>query len=272
MQLNENQMTELDTLVATNAPVETIVSRIFADTPRCIIGIYERNELEYLHGLSTGIALVQDIDNTGTGVRLDYGYLEENKFGVETSWDDPETAKPFDDFKRVIAKARRDGKVITRVKIDPDTLDKIALSRQAKQFYAFQAGFNNGDLSNIPSPDIDQLQAVVKRRLGFTFQVIDRSINVQKNGTDTPVTPWKAGNIICQTTNEMGNLVYARLAEQNHPVAGVTYSTPAPYILVSKFRKNEPSLSEHTTSQGRVFPVVNNGNFVYMLETSVIEA
>jgi len=270
MQLNENQLTELDTLIATGVPDSVIIQRIFADTPRCIIGIYERNELEYLYGASRGVALVTDIENTGAGVRLDYGYPEENKFGVDTLWTDP-ASKPFDDIKRVLDKARLDGNVIRRVKIDPDTLANIAATEQAKQLYAFQAGFIGGDLSNVPSPDTDQLNAVITRRFGFAFQLIDRSIRVQKNDVFTAIKPWKPGNLLFQTGTQMGNLVYARLAEQNHPVAGVAYSTPATYILVSKFRQNQPSLSEHTTSQARVFPVINNANALYLLESTVLE-
>ncbi len=72
--LNEKQMTDIDTMLALGTDVDTIVQKIFADTPRVIVGIYERVESMFLEGFSTGVALA-DEDNVGTGVRIDYGYL-----------------------------------------------------------------------------------------------------------------------------------------------------------------------------------------------------
>lgn len=46
--LTEKQLKKLDTLVASNATDKEILTELFADTPRVIKGIYERNELSYL--------------------------------------------------------------------------------------------------------------------------------------------------------------------------------------------------------------------------------
>jgi hypothetical protein len=40
----------------------------------------------FLHALSTGIALIEDTENVGTGIRIDYGYSDANKFRVVTAW------------------------------------------------------------------------------------------------------------------------------------------------------------------------------------------
>ncbi|WP_026463495.1 hypothetical protein [Adhaeribacter aquaticus] len=268
-QLNENELTQLDTLVAIGQQ-EAAVEMFFNDTPAVITGIYERNEYTYQFGLSTGIALVTDSDNTGTAVRLNFGYPDENKFGVAALWTNT-ASKPFDDIKKVLNKAKADGRVITRVRLDSDTLENIANTTQAKELFAFQSNFVGG---NIPTPDTDQLNSMVNRRYGFTFEVMDRTCIVEKNGEDTPVKPWKAGNVIFLTGNGfIGDLVYARLAEQNRQtVSKATYIQPTPYILISKYHKLDPSFSEHTKSQARVFPVINNVNSIYLLESTVIEA
>ena len=51
LKLNENQLTALDTLVAKGASDSQIIAKLFADTPRCISGIYEQNEAIFLQGL-----------------------------------------------------------------------------------------------------------------------------------------------------------------------------------------------------------------------------
>src|ERR1700712_4812414 len=75
LKLNEKQLTDLDTLIAQGGTDQQILAKLFADTPRVIGGIYERNEAIFLEGLLTGIALVDDSENVGTGIRVNYGYL-----------------------------------------------------------------------------------------------------------------------------------------------------------------------------------------------------
>jgi hypothetical protein len=83
--LNETQMTNLQTLDALGEKDE-IKAELFRDDAACITGIYENNEYMFLRGLSSGIALATDTENTGTGVRLNYGYPD--RTAVE-SWSDP---------------------------------------------------------------------------------------------------------------------------------------------------------------------------------------
>ena len=121
LNLNEKQLTDLDTIVAQNGTESQIVAKLFADTPKAIGGIYERNEAMFLQGMSTGITLVQDTENVGTGVRIDFGYKTANKFGVTTLWTDPNST-PFDDIKRVLDKANLDGNKVIRVFLDSTTV------------------------------------------------------------------------------------------------------------------------------------------------------
>jgi len=268
LKLNERQLTELDTLVASGAADSVILRKLFEDTPKVISGIYERCEAMFLQGLSTGVALVEDDENVGTGIRLDYGYSADNKFGASVVWSDV-NAKPFDDIERVLEKANADGHTITRVLLDSNTIKNIARTAQAKELYAFNAGFVG---ANIPTPDLNQLNQVASSRYGFVFEKVDRSVRYEKNGVQSIVKPWAAGNVVFLTSDQVGSLVYATLAEQNHPVANVTYANADGFILVSKYRLNKPSLSEYTSSQARVVPVINNVDAIYLLESTVVEA
>lgn len=269
LKLNEKQLTDLDTLVAQGATEQQIIAKLFQDVPKVIGGVYERNEAMFLEGLSTGVTLVEDAENVGTGVRLDFGYRVANKFGVGVLWSDPTNAKPFDDIQKVIDKANLDGNTISSVLLDRATFNRLAASAQAKELFAFSQGFVG---NKIPAPDLSQMNVFTNNRYGFTFQIVDRSIRVERNGIPSTYKPWADGAVVFLTSNVVGSLVWARLAEQNHPVAGVEYQTADDYILVSKYRKNEPSISEHTKSQARVVPVISNVDQIYVLDSKTVQA
>ena len=128
MYLNEKQMSDIDALIAQGMDINTIVQKIFEDTPRVIQGIWERLELMFLEGLSTGIALA-DTDNVGTGIRVDYGYLTENQFKVDIVWQgNTSTSKPLDDIKKVMDKAEEDGNTIIGAYADQDWFDNFNAS------------------------------------------------------------------------------------------------------------------------------------------------
>src|SRR5690606_37873765 len=101
-----------------------IIAKLFADTPRVIEGVYERLEAMFLQGLSTGVTLVEDSENVGTGIRLDFGYYDANKFGVAAAWSGT-SFKPFDDINKMMEKSGDDGNAITKILIDRVTLNKI---------------------------------------------------------------------------------------------------------------------------------------------------
>lgn len=270
LKLNERQLTDLDTLVATGGTDAQIVSKLFQDTPKVIGGIYERNEAMFLEGLSSGVTLVEDTENVGTGVRVDYGYLPANKFGVTVLWNgNPTTAKPDTDIKRVLAKVKGDGNVITKVMLDSYALDALLATDQLKEFYAFKAGFVG---TKIPALDLAQANTVTSARYGFTMELVDRTCKYEKNGTQTAVKPWAEGAVVFLTNDQVGNQVWAKLAEMNHPVQNVTYNTVDDFILVSKYRTNKPSLGEWTSSQARVVPVINNVNQIYTLDSKTVQA
>jgi hypothetical protein len=270
--LNEKQLTDLDTMISQKASDADIIAKLFQDTPKVVSGIYELMEKSFLEGLSTGITVVDDTENVGTGVRLDYKYLDENKFGVSILWNNV-AAKPLDDIRQATQKAKADGNSITYVYMDDVTFDNFAKTTQVKEYFAFSIGFI-GNSAIVPVPTLEKINAALKadNRYKFQIQIIDRKVINEKNGVRTVVTPWSAGKVILTTTQQVGVLAWARLAEQNHPVAGVSYQTADDYILVSKYRQNKPSLAEFTTSQARVVPVICNVEQIYQIDSTLVTA
>lgn len=277
LQLNEKQLKELQDLAkeignanganAEKAAIKRFVAKLFADVAKVIGGVYERNEQVFLQGLSTGVMLVQDPGNVGTGLRVDFNFP--NKFGVEVLYSDPVNAKPFDDFRRVVLQSQLDGNLITRAFTDSATIDAICKTDQAKELYAFSQNFVG---SQIPALDLDKLNAITLSRHGFVFEKVDRAVRSERNGTQTVTKPWAAGAISFLATEKVGDLVWSKLAEMEAPVSGVDYTTVDEFILVSKFRINRPSLKEVTNSQALVLPVIANTDQIYLMDTTQVEA
>ncbi|MDP3561723.1 MAG: hypothetical protein Q8R83_06070 [Legionellaceae bacterium] len=263
--LNENQLTAIDTMIAQKIPEALILAELFQDDKRVIAGAYELNESTFLEGFSTGLCVVTDAENVGTGIRLDYGYKAANKFAVDKLLTDP-TAKIFDRIGAVMKKGKAKGVRVAYT--DSDTIAAIASTNQAKEMYAFSQNFVGG---NIPEPDLEQMNAVFSKRLGITFFPIDRVITREKNATRTEYSPWKAGMITFAPSGPVGDLVWSRLAEMGRPVAGVEYQTVDQYMLVSKYRKNDPAVSEWTKMQARVAPVISNIDAIFQLDTTLVE-
>lgn len=265
--LTEKQIDDIRVMIARNMPEAQIVSKIFSDVRMAIGGVYERNEAIFLEGLSSGVTVVDNTETVGTGIRIDYGYKAANQFESSVSWDDVTNAsfKPFTDIQQVIDQATTDGNNITTVMLDRTTFNRMVQSAEAKAIYAAASSIH---AASVPVPTLSQINTATQDRFGFNFKIVDRRVRFQRNGTNTTVTPWKSGSVVFLTTEQVGTLAWARLAEMDGPVPGVMYQTVDDYILVSKFHTNRPHYAEFTNSQARVVPVIGNVDAVYTLDTT----
>lgn len=267
--LNEKQMSDIDAMINQGLSINTILQKIFEDTPRVISGVYERMEAMFLEGFSTGVALA-DSNNAGAGVRIDYGYLDSHKFGVAKAWsENATTATAIDDIEKVVKKATEDGNRIVKAYADRFWFDNFCKNEQARQQFAFGQGFVG---SNVPNLSYEQVSAVMQNRFGFSIELVDRVVKTEANGVKTVNRPWAEGTIVFVCDTQVGNLVWTRPAEMNHPVSGVSYETADDYILVSKYRVNRPALREYTASQARVLPVISNPDRIYTLNIKTVQA
>lgn len=269
LNLNEKQMSDIDAMISLNLPESEIVSKILADVPRVITAIYDRNELTFLQGLCNGYAELfpysSNADNAGVSIRLDYGYLEENKFGVESL----DMSKIVSDFRRIKNKARNDGNQLQIAYMDEATFQKIIQSQQFKEYFAFGQGFVG---NNIAIPTYEQANAVFSAQFGFTVVLIDRVIKTERNGVRSAMPAWTEGMITLTAEKNVGDLVWSSLAEASRPVSGVSYQTADSYMLVSKYATVRPAFAEFTTAQARVLPVITKVEKIYQLDTKTVQA
>src|SRR5690606_36732793 len=74
MQMTENNLSDLDVLRARNADTKVLLDKISNDEVQGIIGIHQKLEYMFLQGLSYGVTFIDDDNNVGIVVRVDYGY------------------------------------------------------------------------------------------------------------------------------------------------------------------------------------------------------
>lgn len=260
-QLSEKQMTDIDVLKARNVESSVLAEKIFNDTKKATMGIHERNEYIFLQSLSTGIGLVDDDNNVGTGIRVDYGYSSSNKFGASVPWSNT-NAKPIDDIKRIVKAAKAKGDMIKFIMMSDTSFDIFAENQQTRENYAFSQNFVG---TAIPVPDLTQVNAMLQRKFGLTIIVVDRTVTTERDGVKTVHTPWEANKVVFLTSNKVGKLVYGILAEETRKSPKCMYEKSGSYILLKKWSTEEP-FSEFTSSQALVIPVLNNVSSIYLLD------
>lgn len=265
--LTEKQIKDIDAMLAQpNLPIATVVSKIFADLPRCIYGVYERIEDMFLSELSTGVGL--NAGNNGVGVRIDVGYKAENMFGATSKWNDnPTTATPITDIQKIFDKALADGNVITDVYADDFALRAMYKCTEVKQQYAFNMGFVG---NNIPNLSYEQLANVFRANFNVTLHRVARKVRTELNGVQTKNSPWAEGRLVFVCDAQVGNLVWTTLAEDNRRLPNVVYQTADDFILASRYAINDP-FREVTSSQAMVVPIINNVDRIYTLDPKTVQ-
>lgn len=258
------RLTMADTPEAKKAEKARILERLTDDALACSVGIDEKNEANFLEALAEGVIIVEDEDNTGAGVRLDYGYPEANQFGVDVV---DHVSK--ESIERVIDAADANGISFTRIAIALSTYKKMRQEDWAKEMVASYKGITFTSTAKLPVPTASDFDAAFADEFnGITFLKIDRSVTVEKNGVRKSYKPFSANKLVFLTTEEVGSLVWGTLAEATNPVQGVVYSTVDSYKLIAKYSKTDP-LQEFTSGQAIVAPVIENVEEIYVIDTAV---
>lgn len=263
----ESDINAVNIMKAQGAEWTNIANKLTSDPIACSVGIDEQNEANFLTGLSNGIVAVEDENNTGTALRINFGYLPENCFGVET-----QNELTLDDIKRVLANADNNGDTIITIAIALSTYNKLRQTQGAKELVANYRGQTFDSSTKLPVPTASLFdEAFADDNNGIRFLKIDRSIISEKNGKRKPYKPWNPNKLIFLTTEEVGALVWGTLAEKTNPVEGVVYSTVDEYKLISRYRTTEP-FTETTSGQALVLSVIENVDQIYSLDISEAQA
>jgi len=244
---------------------QRIIQQFANDSVYCSVGIDEKNEANFLSALSNGVMAVPDDENTGTALRVSYGYekFPDNHFGVETL-----DSVSRDDIERVLSKANEDGVTITTIVLSLATYRSIKKERWARELVADMKDIAYTEETSLPVPTSTAFdEAFASEFGGIQFMKVDRTVYIEKNGVRTPIKPFNDDKLVFLSSTLVGSLVWGTLAEATRPVAGVQYQTIDDYKLIAEFSTTNP-LMEHTTGQALVIPVIENVDQIYTIDKS----
>ena len=274
LMLKEKQISDIMVMQSKGQQEADIARRILENVPKVINGVHTRVEIMFEEALSSGQVLV-DSNNEGVGIRVDFGYKDDNKFhALAAAWSDAANATPLSDLRQLFDAANANSDSISDVYLSEAYFNYARKTTEVKELVATANNQVIISASTLPLPNRQKTLDALADEFGATFHVVNNSYKVEdKAGVQTPVKPWVQGNVVGVPSSNVGRLVYGTLAEDLNRVAGVTYQNSG-FILVSEYSHNEPSLAEFTAAQALAMPVIDDGEHVYVLHadgTGVIE-
>lgn len=265
IQSTEKKLTELNNLILRGDKIgeEQAVKILFDPLKKVYLSQKERLEWMALQLLSAGSAQTSPLNNTGANVLIESNVPAKNLYTASVVWGSAGYT-PLTDLEKIKTEAMtRDGVNITSFKIDRPTFNLIRNSAEAKALL-------NPLAVSLPGLNLDQLNTVVLSQYGYTFEIIEKTVRVQKNGVDTTINPWKAGQVVGVTDETFGATVWADLAESLDRKGGVDYQTAEEFILLRKYKVVHPAYGEFTSSQSRSACIISKPNSIYRLDTTTV--
>ena len=261
--LRESDINTLNTMEAQGGNGQLIARKLANDPVACAQGIDERNEFNFLFGLSNGYMAIKDEDNPNALMRINFNYLAENTF-YSSKKGEPE----LEDILDVIEKAAEKGVTIRYIWISKQTYDALRHTRGARELAANYERRIVSDDFTLPVPTPNKFdEANADETSGVEFVKVNRSVIIEKDGKRTSVKPWNDSRIIFVADNIVGTYVYGRLAETTNPVENVLYQLVDNYKLIARFRETNP-LRETTTGQAIGAPIIENIDTIFVLDIS----
>lgn len=266
LSLRESEMNNIDTMIALDSGNTTkqVVQLLFGDVKKCIHGIHARLEILALQALSTGVISITAANNNGVTNRLEFAIPDGNRSGAGVKWETSGSAKPLDDIEAIQTKARKKGDKLRYILMSPTSFNQFKKTTQVLERYASYLNLA-GTRTIVPS--LAKANMFMLEDFAMEIVIVDSSVQIEKNGKKTAITPWEEGKVTLLNSLEVGDLAYGTCAEERRPVAGVVYEKADDIMLLSKFSTNEP-LAEFTSVQAYALPVLNDVESIYQLNSS----
>lgn len=261
--MNETQLQAIKNLKARGGKHLVMAQKLFTDLADGVKGVYERLDIMFLQALSSGVTLINEENNTGTGIRIDFGVPTSNQFGVQKAWTDA-SATPIQDIENITQAARNAGNTLSYIFMDKTTFNAFKANQEVKNAYA---GFSKVASNLIFRLNKAELDAYMAEEFGLSIIVVDKTVQIEKGGKKVGYEPWERGNVTFTTSLALGTLAWSELAEVDSPVEGVEYAVVDQFILSSLYRTNDP-LKENTSVQALAIPVLDNVDSIYIMNTN----
>lgn len=264
--MQESEINMLNVMEAQGGNAQQIAQKLANDAVSCNVGIDELNEYAFLSGLSNGYVAIPNEDTPDNLLRLNYNYLSSHKFGISN-----EAGITLDDIENVLNHADANGDVIIKIWCSKTKFDELKKTRGAKELVANYNGQTFTDATNLAVPTASKFkEAFADEYNGIEWEVVDRSVIFEKNGKRTSVKPFNPNTLVFVCSEQIGALVYGRLAEQTNPVQGVKYNTIDGYKLISEYSLVEP-LREISAGQAFSAPIIESADQIYMIDCNDVQ-
>lgn len=265
--MNETELRQLRLMMqSTNPNLVSIRKAFFKDTEAVYLSVLEQWEALFLEGISTGSILTNENYNVGTGIRVDFGYLASNLANASIVWGNANYTA-VGDLVALYDKSVIAGQPIRKYIMRRAQMNQILASADAKELFANTQGFNAS--ATTFKPTLEQLNTALQTNYGFDLEVIERSVTYEKNGVQTVVNPFKLGNVIGLSTEQVGSLVYSEVEENTARSQSVDYATGENNMLIKQYRLVEPSLKQMTASEAVSLPVISETLAIWKLDVLV---
>lgn len=262
--LKESDIDALNTMEAQPGDAGIRAQRIrkkLADDPvACNVGLDELLEYSFLFGLSHGYVAMPDEDHPNAMLRLNYGYLNSHTYGATVKGQ-----LSLEDIKRVIAAADDDNNTIIKIWCSKTDFDALRQTREAKELCANYRGQSYTSETELPVPTSKLFQEAFEDDTNVTFEIVNRSVQFEKDGKKTSVKPWAEHRFIFVCNEQIGSLVYGTLAESTNRVEGVIYQLIDDFKLISKYSLTNP-LREMTGGQAKAACIIEDVDQIYIYD------
>lgn len=271
--LNEKSISDIQVMAAKGQKEADIARKILNNVPRAIRGVKVRIEIMFQQALSTGFVLVDNDLNDGTGIRANFGYdATKNFHALGAAWSVANSATPITDLRQMFDAAAANGDEINEVYMSEMYFNYARKTAEVKELVATANNQVIISADTLPQPSRSKTLDALRDEFNANFHLVNSSFKVEAaDGSQTTIKPWAQGNVIGVQSVKVGRLVHGTLAEDTNRVAGVTYAK-SDFILVSEYSHNEPSLEEFTAAQALAMPVIDDGNYVYLLNADATAA
>lgn len=262
--LKESDIDALNTMEAQPGDAGVRARRIrkkLADDPvACNVGLDELLEYSFLFGLSHGYVAMPDEDHPNAMLRLNFGYFDKNTFGASVKGQ-----ISLEDIKQVISAADEANDTIIKIWINKTDFDALRQTREAKELCANYRGQTYTKDTELPVPTAKLFQEAFEDDTNVTFEIVNRSIQFEKNGRKKSVKPWAEHRLIFVCNEQIGSLVYGTLAEATNKVEGVIYQLIDDFKLISKYSLTNP-LREMTGGQAKAACIIEDVDQIYVYD------
>jgi len=236
-----------------NPDQDRLLKLVFDDINFVWKSVRGRLEWTALQILSYPHLTLSKTNNNGiiTETAIDFQMPTANKIGCAVVWTaTASTTTPITDFITVQAAAKAIGVKLKYALMDETDWGYFYASTETKNYCYGQL---YGGSQILLTPTLEQANSMLKARGLPEIIIIDQSITIEVDAhTQTTANPWNTGRVCFIPDLQVGNMLFAPIAEETNPPKQVT-QTKVDGVLISKYSDVDPVM-EFTKGESNAFP------------------